>query len=231
MISEWVDLSNRICVEDEKNYTKTWKLSPLYLIRLHYQAKHRIAMESFRQLNIHNQIVIKFGLFKILNIKIIKTEHNRKYFVVVFFCLSHTPWFHLYIIHFFPFFCLLRSFLCFFKWKIWIFQPSFVFSFVWFFVVCVKLENCLSFSQTISTYQVRQVFVFDGSFNYSHCVVVPCLRLVPMSTVSTVSSGACKFPEDYRRQANIIWKKPTHSERERDDHNRIFVLFVFPYQF
>jgi hypothetical protein len=65
--------------------------------------KHRIAMESFRQLNIHNQNVIKFGLFKILNIKIIKTEHNHKYFVV-FFCLSFysqlTPYDFIY------FFCL-----------------------------------------------------------------------------------------------------------------------------
>lgn len=38
-----------------------------------------IAMESFEQLNIYNQIVIKFGLFKIQTIKIIKTKHNRKY--------------------------------------------------------------------------------------------------------------------------------------------------------
>jgi hypothetical protein len=40
-------------------------------------------MESFEQLNIHNQIDIKFGLFKIQTIKIIKTKHNRKYHVVV----------------------------------------------------------------------------------------------------------------------------------------------------
>ena len=38
-----------------------------------------IAMESFEQLNIYNQIVVKFGLFKIQAIKIIKTKHNRKY--------------------------------------------------------------------------------------------------------------------------------------------------------
>jgi hypothetical protein len=38
-----------------------------------------IAMESFEQLNIYNQIVVKFGLFKIPAIKIIKTKHNRKY--------------------------------------------------------------------------------------------------------------------------------------------------------
>lgn len=44
----------------------------------HANVRSHHPMESFQQLNIHNQIVIKFGLFKIQAIKIIKTKHYRK---------------------------------------------------------------------------------------------------------------------------------------------------------